>query len=260
MSTKVIISGINRSGTKLASYLIAKACNLRYICFEPFYWQGGIDASLGDDWSPHIRSRTRSKSGKEEHERLPVYCNGTEKSPWLHSLLNEQKWDLVKFVEIGRVQLYHTICPDAFHIGLIRDPVGQFCSLKGSTIQKNYVVDQWKRLRKELKGHDPLPGAEQWLSNDMAACARLYAVLYTKLKHDLPEGSLRVSYDELSSSRKWLVAMSNALKANLHFAINVPPMGVSTRQDLSEHEHRYIIDSLMPVYNSFLEKDHTKTA
>ena len=255
MSAKVIISGINRSGTKLASYLIARACGLRHICFEPFYWHGGVDASLADDWSPQLCARSVSKSGSKEHMRLPVYCSGTEISPWLDVLLNEQNWDLVKFVEIGRARLYHTTCPGALQIGLIREPVGQFCSLNGSTIQKDYVVDQWNRLKRELKGDNPLPDADKWLSKDMAACARLYAVLYSRLKEDLPPGSLRISYDDLRSSQDWLAAVSRSLGVDTLASVDVPMMGVSTRQELPEDQHAYIVDSLMPVYSSFVSPD-----
>jgi hypothetical protein len=244
--------GINRSGTKLASYQIARACNLRYVSLEPFYWDGGIDSTLAEDWQPQIQVRKLSKKGHKEHKRLPVYCDETVASAWLENLLCTEQWDLVKFVEIGRARLYHALCPDALCIGLIRDPVGQFCSLRGATIPKDYVVAQWKRMQKKEQFPDPLPDADRWLPKDLAACARLYAALYTRLKADLPPGSLRVSFKQITGSGRWLNGVTGALGLSAPEPCTMPMMGISTKQELAPAEHAYIVDKLTPVYDNFL--------
>jgi hypothetical protein len=252
MSTKVIVIGINRSGTKLASYQVARACALRTVSLEPFYWDGGIDTSQGEDWKPQIIVRNLSKKGRKEHKRLPVYCDETTASPFLKEVLCTSQWDLVKFVEIGRAKVYHALCPEALCIGLIRDPIGQFCSLRGATIPKDYVVAQWKRLQKKEDFSDPLPDADNWLSKDMAACARLYAALYTRLKNDLPQGSLRVSFKEITESPDWLKTVADTLGLAAPTPFTMPMLGISTKQELPANEHAYIADKLTPVYNKFL--------
>jgi len=252
MSTQVIVIGINRSGTKLASYQVARACDLRYVSLEPFYWDGGIDTSQGEDWKPQIIVRKLSKKGHKEHKRLPIYCDETMASPFLKDVLCTSPWDLVKFVEIGRAKLYHALCPEALCIGLIRDPIGQFCSLRGATIPKDYVVHQWKRLKKKEKFDDPLPDADRWLPKDTAACARLYAALYTRLKEDLPDGSLRVSFKEITESHDWLNAVAGKLGQTAPKPFTMPMLGISTKKELPADEHAYIVDNLTPVYDDFL--------
>lgn len=252
MSTQVIVLGINRSGTKLASYQIARACGLRHVSLEPFYWDGGIDTTLGDDWQPQIRIRKISKKGHKEHKRLPVYCDESTESPWLEHLLCDAGWDLVKFVEIGRARLYHAVCPGALNIGLIRDPIGQFCSLRGATIQKDYVVHQWKRMKKKEKFDDPLPDADRWLPKDLAACARLYASLYSRLKDDLPADSVRVCFKTITGDSAWLDTVTSRLGLPTADPVIMPMMGVSTKKELPPDEHAYIAEKLTPVYEHFL--------
>ena len=84
---KVIVTGINRSGTNLTSFLITKACNLRNFYLEPYYWDRGFDTK---DWFTRPRNWEKNKLGMKEHRRLPVYCDSTENSDWLNDLLNNQ--------------------------------------------------------------------------------------------------------------------------------------------------------------------------
>ncbi len=252
MNAQVIVLGINRSGTKLASYLIAQALELRYVCFEPFRWEGGIDTLVGGEWRDQLARRLPAKKGRKEHERLPVYCNGNEKSKWLSSILCKQGWDLVKLVQTGRCKLYHALCPDACIVGLIRAPVGQFTSLNGSTVQKDDVAEQWHRLRNQLSLDDPLPDAGKWLPTDLADCARAYVTLYKLLDESLPPGSVRVGYETMKDDQSWLEEIARHLDIEPHTPAKAPMLGVSTKQPLPEDQGKYIEDKLQSAYETFL--------
>lgn len=252
MSPKVIIYGINRSGTKIASYKIASACKLRKVCLEPFYWDGGVDAFLSDDWQPQIAMRKLSKSGHKEHKKLPVYADDSIGSHWLADLLLQKNWDLVKFVEIGRAKLCQAMSPKALNIGLIREPVGQFSSLNGSIVQKNYVAQQWYRMAKKEKFIDPLPNAEKWLPADLAACAKLYHILYPKLKSDLNHNSIFLSFAEVTKENGWLKQVGEKLALAEVSSKEMPRIGVSTKKELTSDQQKYLLDSLMPIYQEFL--------
>ncbi len=247
-----MVLGINRSGTKLASYLIAKSCGLRHICFEPFRWEGGIDTRKAGEWGEQLAGRRPSKKGRAEHLRLPVYCDGSEDSKWLSSILCKRKWDLVKFVQIGRCRLYQSLCPEACVVGLIRAPIAQFASLCGSTVQKDDVADQWRRLKEELALQDPLPEAEKWLPLDLADCARAYVTLYGLLNENLPATAVRVSYESLTQDRSWIERIAGALDVTCDASVQAPMLGVSTSLELKPDQQKYLEEKLTPTYREFL--------
>ena len=252
MNTKLIILGINRSGTKLASLIAAKACGFRYVCLEPFRWEGGIDTKIGGKWKDQIARRNTSGNGIKEHRCLPIFPDKNTKSKWLESILCKQGWDLVKFIQIGRCNIYHSICPDALITAVIRDPVGQFTSLNGSTIQKEDVANQWHRLKKEINCPDPLPDANKYLSDDLAYCARAYVMLYNFLSENLPDNSIRVAFESLKADTNWIEKIGKELKINLNKNISIPMVGVSTKSPLSTDQTKYLEDNLTTVYNGFL--------
>ena len=250
--TKIIVVGLNRSGTKLASYLIAKALKLRYICLEPFSWRGGVDTTLGVDWKPQLAERYVSKSGPKEHARLPVFCSGSEVSKWMNKLLRKTKWDLVKFVEIGRAPLCRAICPDACIIGIIREPVSLFTSLSGSTIQKDTVTEQWTRLKKETECEDPLPDANEHLPEDLADSARLYIVLHKLVKQKMPDNFVTVSYENLVNDQTYLKEIGIQMGINVELPVTAPMLGVSTKQSLTPDQEKYLRENLTETYTEFL--------
>ncbi|GEM_PF-2429249 len=250
--TKIILVGLNRSGTKLASYLIAKACGLRYVCLEPFHWRGGVDTSIGEDWKPQLAERYVSKSGQKEHERLPVFCSGEEVSKWMNKLLKKTKWELVKFVEIGRAPLCRSICQDACMVGVIREPVSWATSLNGSTIQKETVAGQWQRLKEEIKCEDPLPDANNWLPEDLADSARLYVVLHKLVKKNMPENFITVSYESLVNEQSYLTKIGRRLGVKVVLPITAPMLGVSTKQSLTPDQEKYLEENLTATYSEFL--------
>jgi len=253
MTSKLIILGINRSGTKLASLIAAKVCGFRYVCLEPFRWEGGIDMKNGNGWKEQISRRDVSKDGIKEHSCLPIFSDKKIKSKWLESILCKQGWDLVKFIQVGRCNLYHSICPGALIAAVIRDPVGQFTSLNGSTVQKEDVSNQWHRLKREINCNDPLPDANKYFSDDLADCARAYVMLYNYLAENLPDEAIRVSFKSLGSDKSWLEKIGKELRINLNENIYIPMVGVSTKSPLSIDQTRYLEDNLMTVYDGFLK-------
>ncbi len=253
MKSKIILLGLNRSGTKLASFMIAQALGLSSIHLEPFYWEGGIDTLGAEHWENQRAKRIPSTRGMSEHARLPVYCNEGARSPWLREVLCEQAWDVVKFVEIGRCRLYHSINPNALIVGLIRNPIRVLGSLAGARIQRDYIIDQWHRLKQELGLSDPLPGAEQFLSSDLADCARLYKVLYERLGQDMPAGSIRIAYENLPNNVDWLRAVAERTHRRIITEpIEMAQLGLSTQKQLAENASRFVEANLMPIYSSFL--------
>ncbi len=250
--TEVILLGLNRSGTKLAGYLLAHALDLRRICFEPFTWEGGVDRDRPAGWPEQLRARRRSAAGLTEHRRLPVLCGGDEESPWLAGVLRDQRWDLVKLVEIGRAPLYRRLCPDALVAGLIRSPRSHLASLAGSTLQKDAVVEQWHRSQREAGVADPLPDANRWLPDDLADCARAYHSLYSRLRDTLPPDALRLSYDDLVEPGAWLGKLRARESRALDGPTHPPMIGVSTTRPLPEDQAGYLEEHLRPVYSAFL--------
>ena len=252
--TKLIILGINRSGTKLASLIAAKACGFRFVCLEPFRWEGGIDTKIGTSWQEQLARRAPSKKGIDEHRRLPVFPNENSNSKWLENILTKQGWDLVKFIQIGRARLYHKICPSALILAIIREPVALFTSLNGSTIQKFDVANQWQRLKVETNYKDPLPDAEDFLPNDLADCARAYFTLYNHLTSALPKNSIRVSFEKLKSDYKWLDELGDKLNIKINKNISIPKIGVSTKTPLEAEQSKYISEKLTPIYHLFCKQ------
>jgi len=255
MNTKLIILGINRSGTKLASLIAAKACDFRFVCLEPFRWEGGIDTRIGDSWKDQLVRRDTSKRGIREHRRLPIFPDKKIQSKWIESVLCKQGWDLVKFIQIGRCNLYHSICPTALITAVIREPIGLFTSLNGSTIQKEDVANQWHRLINETNCIDPLPDANKFLPNDLADCARAYIMLYNHLSENLPDNSVRVGFESLKTDTLWLDKIGKELRINVNTDnISIPKIGVSTKSPLPPDQEEYLCRNLNPVYKNFLEK------
>ncbi|RLD12232.1 MAG: hypothetical protein DRI44_01390 [Chlamydiae bacterium] len=254
MNTKLIILGINRSGTKLASLIAAKACGFRFICLEPFRWEDGIDTRIGTDWKDQLLRRDSSVGGIREHRRLPIFPDANIKSKWLENVLTKQGWDLVKFIQIGRCNLYHSICPSALITAVIREPVGLLTSLNGSTIQKEEVANQWHRLKKEINCSDPLPDAGKFLPKDLADCARAYVMLYNYLSMNLPENLIRVAFESLKSDTEWLEKIGNELRIKINKSISIPKIGVSTKSPLSDEQTKYLKDNLTTTYNNFLNE------
>ncbi len=252
MNTKLIILGINRSGTKLASLIAAKACGFRFVCLEPFRWEGGVDTKIGTDWKDQLVRRDSSARGIREHRRLPIFPDKNTKSKWLEDVLTKQGWDLVKFIQIGRCNLYHSICPNALITAVIREPVGLFTSLNGSTIQKEEVANQWHRLKKEINCSDPLPDAGKFLPKNLADCARAYVMLYDYLAMNLPKNSIRVAFESLKSDTTWLEKVGNELKIKMNKSISIPKIGVSTKSPLSASQAKYLKENLQSVYLNFL--------
>ncbi len=250
--TKIIIVGLNRSGTKLASFLIAKACGLRYVCLEPFHWRGGVDTSLGEDWKPQLAERYVSKSGQKEHLRLPVFCPENEISKWMNKLLRKTKWELVKFVEIGRAPLCHSICPDACIAGIIREPVSQFTSLSGSTIQKETVAGQWLRLKDEINCEDPLPDANNWLPEDLADSARLYVVLHKLVKQNMPNDFITVSYESLIKDQAYLTKIGNRIGVSVKLPVTAPMLEKKKKNSLTSDQEKFLEENLTSTYTEFL--------
>jgi hypothetical protein len=248
----IIVLGMNRSGTKIASYLIARSFQLKRVCLEPFYWEGGVDMALGDDWAEQLRQRRPSKPGHEEHRRLPVWCAGPSGSPWLEQVLKHAGWDVVKLVEIGRAGLYRAICPNAYVIGLIRHPVGNLESLAGSNVQKAYVADQWRRLKQEQGFVDPLPDATRWMPEDVADCARYYAAMYRMLGEQREWFNLRMAYEGISNSSELLNDIGATLGRGPVVPVNLPRFGHSTRQPMSDDARQYVEQHLLPAYEFFL--------
>jgi hypothetical protein len=255
MTTPILVLGMNRAGTKLVSFLIAEVLGLRRLSLEPFSWEGGIDAAWPVAWPTQLRRRSPSHCGRQEHLRLPVFCDKTAHSPWLRKVLQGQGWDLVKFVECGRTKLYHCISPKSIQVGLIRNPVTLLGSLAGTTFQKQYCAEQWRRASIEAPIADPLPDAEEYLNQDLADCARLYAVFYSQLSEDLAQGSLRVRYESLWQSYDWLqtVADRSGLKPNSAAVMETTSqIGLSSQVPLSTKARTYVERHLEPIYNAFV--------
>lgn len=252
--TKLIILGINRSGTKLASLIAAKAFDFRYVFLEPFRWESGIDTRIGSDWQPQLARRAPAKTGIKEHRRLPIFPDEKNSSPWLENILTKQGWDLVKFIQIGRANLYHKICPITPVLAVIREPVAQFTSLNGATVPKEDVANQWLRIKKETGCSDPLPDAENFLPKDLADCARAYFILYNYLSKNLPENSVRVAFENLKTQTGWLEKIGAKINCRTNKNISVPKIGISTKNPLTENQQKYIKEKLSPVYNNFLTK------
>jgi len=252
MSGPVIVAGINRSGSKLISYLIARAFGFERVRLEPFYWEDGIPHASEPNWAPQLASRRPSPGGRSEHLRLPVWSGEGVESPWLSEVLNGQAWDVIKFVEVGRIGLYRALCPQATIVGLIRHPVGQVASLAGSGSQSGYIAEQWRRLRREQALPDPLPGAEQWLPGNLADCARWYKAAYGSLAEHGEWFNVRIGYEALLRQRDWLDRLGAQLgKAPIPLA-EPPQVGNSTRRPLSADAERYVEECLLPTYNAFL--------
>ena len=112
--TKVIILGMNRTGTKLASYEVSHACGLNDVYLEPFTWDSGIDILLSKDWAPQQKLRKESQQGRAEHKKLDILCSANIQSQWLNNLLKDERWYLIKFIEIGRCDLHHAYFPKFF--------------------------------------------------------------------------------------------------------------------------------------------------
>ena len=70
--TKVVILGMNRCGTKLASYIVAEGCHLDKVFLEPFTWDRGIDANASMQWQAQQELRKRSPEGRQEHAINPL--------------------------------------------------------------------------------------------------------------------------------------------------------------------------------------------
>lgn len=250
---KVIVIGLNRSGTKLSSFLIAKACGLRFVYLEPFTWTGGVDTTKGENWKPQLSKRIFSKSGQAEHQRLPVYCSENEVSKWMIDFMNNSKWELVKFVEIGRAPLIHTICPNACIVAVIREPVSLFTSLNGSTIQKDTVAGQWSRLQEEIKCEDPLPDANNILPAKLADSARLYIVLHKLIKQNLSDVLIPVRYESLLEDQQYLEKIGSRIGVKIKLPVTAPMIGVSTKKNLTDEQQQYLKENLTSTYKAFLK-------
>jgi hypothetical protein len=252
MSCPVIVAGMNRSGSKLIAYLIAHAFGFDRVRLEPFSWDDGIVRASELRWEPLLGSRRPSVEGKQEHLRLPVWSAVGDESAWLSDVLNQQAWDVVKFVEIGRMGLYRTLCPRATIVGLIRHPVAQMASLAGSGVPKRYIAAQWHRLRREQGLHDPLPDAEHWLPADLADCARAYKTLHGSLAQHAEWFNVRVAYDALLRQDDWLDRIGAHLGKHPMRLAEPPRVGLSTREPLSYDAERYVEDRLLPTYHRYL--------
>mgnify|MGYP000163540074 CR=1 FL=1 len=251
---KIIILGMNRTGTKLASFIIAKSFNLPNIFLEPFTWDKGINASLSDNWQPQQQLRNRCPIAQEEHRRLKIISTADESSNWLDYLFNEQSWDLIKLIEVGRSELYYKYDENAFYVSLIREPVDFIKSIKGMKPARDAVVEQWKRLIKIENYIDPLPDANNFLSDDLADCARTYYALYSHLKTFSPKNGIKISYNDITSGKLSLKALEEYLKIKITTPITLPLLGSSTKTKLQLSEIEYINRMLMPIYEVFLKK------
>lgn len=249
---KIIILGMNRSGTKLASFLVAKSFSLKNVFLEPFTWNKGIDASLSDTWQPQQQLRSRCDIAKNEHQQLNIISSAEESSSWLDSLVNSEKWDVIKFIEIGRYNLYERYSEDAFFISLIRDPIELLQSIKGMDPARDAVVEQWRRLKEKEGYDDPLPDANNYLSSELADCARAYAVLYKKLSRFSPKHGMKVSYQDLITNTALLKPIEHYLNSNMLSIEAAPLLGGSTKKALTDAEVNYITKELQPIYHDFL--------
>ncbi len=243
---------MNRTGTKLASYLIAKSFNLHNIFLEPFTWDKGINANLSDNWKPQQTLRQRSPIAQKEHERLKIISNKSESSPWLNNLFNEQSWEVIKFIEIGRHDLYYKYNENAFFISLIREPVDFLKSINGMAPARNAVIEQWQRLQNEEGYCDPLPDANSYLDHELADCARAYFILYNQLQTFSPKNGMTLNYKELTSKTPPLRPVAQYLNSTLTSLTTIPLLGSSTKKTLKTSEINYINEKLMPVYERFL--------
>jgi hypothetical protein len=251
MTVKLITLGLNRSGTKLCSYITSRAFALRRIHLEPFTYRESITGNSLEELEQQRSTRTRSAEGLAEHARLPVYCTGNEESPWLEGILRDGDSDVIKFVEIGRYRLLRRICPHTLCINVIREPIGLFSSLAGAKLQARYVAEQWDRLYLE-SGYDPLPHAGDHLPRNLAACARLYHLLYTRLHHHARGNDIRLSYHRLVTESDWLTEAARRLGTPNRAGSDMGQVGQSTRCPLSGSQERYLERTIQPVYETFL--------
>jgi hypothetical protein len=250
MSGPVIILGLNRCGTKLASYRIARSLGLSTIHLEPFCWENRFEVLDDDDWNAKPKSRQVSQQGILEHARLPIWCDGSEESPWLASILNGGA-ELVKLVELGRAALARRLCPEAILVGLVREPVPWLRSLAGAEVQLGYVAAQWNRLRGELNLPDPLPEAERWLSAPLANCARVYMSLYGGLlPNQISLLDVVLSHEEMEAGS----LLSPPLRgAGERGPSDLPQIGLSSSRELGHEAEEFIETELRPAYRHFLD-------
>ncbi|GAA6135077.1 hypothetical protein NBRC116188_18670 [Oceaniserpentilla sp. 4NH20-0058] len=250
---KIIILGMNRTGTKLASFLISNAFDLKRVYLEPFSWDRGIVTRPSEDWKIQQKLRERCQIGQREHKNLNVISSGNDESPWLNNLLNSPEWDIFKFIEIGRHDLYKKYNPDAYYISLIRNPIEFIQSIKGMKDARKAVVEQWERLHQDEGYSDPLPDADKIIGEELAACAKAYYVLYSTLSSFKPNQGIKITYEELKSESLPFSSLEQYLDKKMNHLSNRPMLGNSTKTELTPQEKKYIKGTLHPIYESFLE-------
>lgn len=250
---KVIILGMNRTGTKLASFFVSKIFNLPNVYLEPFTWDKGIDASISDDWKPQQKERKRNPEARIEHNKVNIISTGDESSKWLERLLNDPGWDVIKLIEIGRHDLYYKHNENCFYVSLIRHPVAFLQSVKGMKEAREAILEQWDRLKNKEGYEDPLPDANDYLDNEIADCSRAYKVLYDSLNLFKPKYGMKVDYDDIVNQELDLKSLSKYLGGNNQPITELPRLGNSTKIDFPDNEISYIEEKLTPVYHSFLK-------
>lgn len=241
---------MHRSGTKLLSWQIAESLGLPRIFLEPFTWDRGIDLSGSRTWETQRLERQVSHKARREHERLSCLAGHESESPFLAELLGRGDWDIFKFVEIGRAGLLAKIAPSACFVCLIRDPLETLSSLMGSTIQKQEVIACWETIRHLVT--DPLPDAEEYLSQELADCARAYKLLYGKLADFDPMRKVTVCYDQLFADNDHLVEIAELLGLSVNYRPKVASLGESTSIDLDTDAKKYLERELQETFSSFL--------
>jgi hypothetical protein len=245
---KIIVLGLNRSGTKLACSLIAQLAEIEKVFLEPFTWDRGISSNRVQEWDALLRKREISQAGRAEHERLSVITSGSEESSWLQDILAGE-WQLYKFVEIGRWQIIRKYAGNALFVVIIRDPIEFASSVAGTTLQKEVLSMQWKRLVKEHSTLDPLPDADTYLEPSLADSLRLYCTLYKHLDALPNERKIVITYDELLNSTHWqekiltYVGLDNSTRP-----ISKQQIGISSKEQLTTDGVRYITEIVKPLY------------
>ncbi|WP_430462362.1 sulfotransferase [Thalassolituus sp. LLYu03] len=251
---KIIVLGMNRTGTKLAAFLAAKYFAKTKVYLEPFTWDRGINAALSDDWQPQQQERKRNTLGIDAHRSLHIVSPADETSSWLNDTLNSE-WDVLKFIEIGRAGLIYRYAPDAAYILLIRHPLAFLASIAGMGAARDAVIEQAERLIKDEGFQDPLPDADQHLTPELAGCARAYHILYSHLARFRPAHGVKISYEDMiSKPDPFEILTTNDLPA-FPYSHKAPLLGASTQRVLSEQASRYITEHLLPVYQAFLNSD-----
>lgn len=250
---KAIVLGMNRTGTKLASFIVSKSLSLPTVFLEPFTWDTGLDASLSDNWTPQQKLRKRSAKAKIEHESLKIISDKSDESHWLETLLYNPAWDVIKFIEIGRYELYYKYSPEAYYILLIRNPIDFLSSIRGMAAAREAVTEQWGRLHKVENFKDPLPDAEIYLNDDIADCARAYHTLYSNLSNFNPKHGVKVDYTDLINGKLDLTPLEKLLGRKSQHIEALPTLGASTKSNLTHTEIDYIKLNLGPIYKGFLK-------